>query len=195
MGRPERPLDPLNGPVERLAWQLRQLRNDNGRPSYRRLAQQAHFSASTLAEAAKGQRFPSLEVTLAYAAACGGDPDEWTDRWHATAAELERNRRSAGQPERPPHPGLAAPRTEDTDVFPGRADSPYDLMDAVRRYRLVALFGASGGGRSSLLRAGFLDALTDLAGAPDDRATVIIGVWADFHPDRSPRGVDGGGQP
>lgn len=79
MGRSEQPVDPLAGPVERLAWELRQIRNRAGRPSQRELAERAHFSRSALAEAAAGTRLPGLEVTLAYAAACGGDPPIGSD--------------------------------------------------------------------------------------------------------------------
>src|SRR5690349_18827420 len=85
VGRPEKPVDPSAGPVQRLAWQLRQLREQAGNPSYRLLARRAHYSASTLADAAKGDRLASLEVTLAYVDALGGDTDEWRARWTATA--------------------------------------------------------------------------------------------------------------
>ncbi|NUK13327.1 helix-turn-helix domain-containing protein, partial [Streptomyces lunaelactis] len=85
MGRPEKPLDPQAGPVPRFAWQLRRLRERAGGPSYRALARRAHYSASTLAEAAKGDRLASLAVTLAYVEACGGDCDEWRARWEAVA--------------------------------------------------------------------------------------------------------------
>src|SRR5438132_165283 len=65
MPRPERPLDPADGPVSDFAAQLRELRQAAGNPGYRRLAQRAHYSAATLAAAASGRRLPSLEVTLA----------------------------------------------------------------------------------------------------------------------------------
>ncbi|MFD2683561.1 helix-turn-helix domain-containing protein [Streptomyces phyllanthi] len=66
-------MDPEADPVQRLAWQLRRLRERAGSPSYHALAQRAHYSASTLAEAAKGDRLASPAVTLAYVEACGGD--------------------------------------------------------------------------------------------------------------------------
>lgn len=87
-GRPEAPLDPAAGAVANLAARLRQLREDAGRPSYRRLARTAHYSHSALSQAAAGRVLPSLAVTLAFAQACGGDPQEWTARWHE-AAETE----------------------------------------------------------------------------------------------------------
>jgi hypothetical protein len=84
-GRPERPLDPLDGPLSRFADELRQLRAAAGYPSYRVLAKTAFYSASALSTAASGAAFPSLGITLAYAGACGADQAEWRQRWEAAA--------------------------------------------------------------------------------------------------------------
>ncbi|KIF07110.1 hypothetical protein PL81_03880, partial [Streptomyces sp. RSD-27] len=73
MPRPERLLDPMAGPLEEFAHELRGLRRQAGNPSYRTMAKRAHYSVATLAEAARGLHKPSLKVTLAYVAACGGD--------------------------------------------------------------------------------------------------------------------------
>lgn len=89
MGRPERPVDPEAGPIQRLAWELRRLHEQAGSPSYRQLARRAHYSATTLSEAAGGQRLPSLPVVQAYARACGGDVAKWQDRWRRAAASLQ----------------------------------------------------------------------------------------------------------
>jgi hypothetical protein len=86
-GRPEGPLDPAAGAVANLAARLRQLREDAGRPSYRQLARTAYYSHSALSQAAAGRVLPSLAVTLAFVQACGGNRQEWTARWHETAAE------------------------------------------------------------------------------------------------------------
>src|ERR1041384_207556 len=59
MGRKERPVDPAGGPLQRFAWELRQLREAAGRPTYRSLAAKVHYSASMLAEAAGGREMPS----------------------------------------------------------------------------------------------------------------------------------------
>lgn len=75
MGRPERPLDPDAGPVQRLAYELRALRREAGSPSYRAMAQCAHLSVTALSQAASGKRLPSVAVVRAYAQACGGEPD------------------------------------------------------------------------------------------------------------------------
>jgi hypothetical protein len=87
-GRPERPLDPGDGPLSSFAYQLRQLRAVAGYPTYRDLARTALFSPSVLSTAASGSSFPSLQVTLAFATACGGDIGEWRHRWETAAQAL-----------------------------------------------------------------------------------------------------------
>ncbi|MGP3926278.1 hypothetical protein [Streptomyces sp. 8N616] len=64
------------------------------------MAESAHYSAATLAEAARGLQHPSLAVTLAYAEACGGDVDLWEKRWHAAAEEIANEPESRGSPVR-----------------------------------------------------------------------------------------------
>jgi len=80
VGRPEKPVDPDAGAVQRFAWQLRQLRERAGSPGYRALARRAHYSASTLAEAAKGDRLPSLDVTRSTPDAPWAASVDWTAR-------------------------------------------------------------------------------------------------------------------
>ncbi len=87
MGRPERPLDLQAGPIAELAGQLRELREQAGRPSYAVLARRAHLSQTTLSEAAGGQRLPTWDTTAAYVRACGGDPLTWRQRWDAAAVQ------------------------------------------------------------------------------------------------------------
>lgn len=65
-----------------------------------------------------------------------------------------------------PYLGLASYRSEDADVFFGRARHTADLVGLIRTTAegdggLVVLVGASGAGKSSLLHAGVLPALTD----------------------------------
>ena len=73
MSRTERPLDPNGDPLQAFAARLRTLREDAGRPTYAALARRTHRSPSTLSEAAGGRKFPSLDTTLAYVRALGGD--------------------------------------------------------------------------------------------------------------------------
>lgn len=98
MGRRETALDPSAGPVEEFAYALRALRDRAGTPSYRLLARRAGYSASALSAAAGGAALPSLDVALAYAGACGGEPVEWEARWRRVSAAL------AGHPSPPPTP-------------------------------------------------------------------------------------------
>jgi tetratricopeptide (TPR) repeat protein len=60
---------------------LRQLRREAGNPGYRVLARRTGYGTTTLWEATSGRTVPTLAVTLAYVAACGGDAAEWERRW------------------------------------------------------------------------------------------------------------------
>jgi transcriptional regulator with XRE-family HTH domain len=85
MSRHEQPVKP--GPLHSFATDLRALRAATGL-TYRALARKAGFSSSTLSAAASGVALPTLDVTLAYAGACGGDMPAWEQRWHALATAL-----------------------------------------------------------------------------------------------------------
>jgi transcriptional regulator with XRE-family HTH domain len=100
VARQERPVDPAAGPLQSLAYDLRKLRVENGGMTYRALARKTGYSASTLSEAASGNRKPTLDVLLAYVGALNGDPEEWRARW----AALD----SSPQPSPAPSPEPAA---------------------------------------------------------------------------------------
>ncbi|MFH8403817.1 hypothetical protein ACH4FX_03450 [Streptomyces sp. NPDC018019] len=164
MPRAERPLDPGDSPLLRLAADLRRLRAQAGSPTYRVLAERAHYSAAALSGAAAGRQLPSLAVVSAYVRACGGDARQWERRWREVAAELAAEaavpeRAGAKEGERAPYAGLAAFRPQDADWFFGRERLVGELATRLERQRFVALFGASGAGKSSLLRAGLLPRL------------------------------------
>ncbi|GHE97436.1 hypothetical protein [Streptomyces fumanus] len=162
-GRPEAPVDPGAGPVQRLAYELRKLRSEAGGVTYRVLAQRAGYSVTALSQAAAGQRLPTLPVVLAYAVACGGDPVEWEARWKRTvdavAAASDRAEDGTGTGTVPPYKGLARFEAEDRDRFFGRERLLTEVLELLRGRRLTAVFGASGSGKSSLLRAGVIPAL------------------------------------
>ncbi len=176
MPRPERPVDPGEGPAQRFAVALRELRRSAGNPTYRVLAKRAHYAATTLAQAAAGERLPTLAVALAYVRACDGDGEHWATRWRATAAEVDAMESpAAGMPDpggdRSPYLGLAAYGPGDADRFCGRDRLVAALVDRLARQRFVAVVGASGSGKSSLVRAGLVPALR----ADGDRwSTVLI---------------------
>ncbi|MFK0257983.1 hypothetical protein [Streptomyces sp. NPDC090445] len=160
MPRPERPLDPDTGSLTRFAADLRKLREAAGRPPYRALAKTAHYSSTTLSDAAGGNTFPSLAVTLAYVEACRGDRRAWEARWHAVAAEIAASA-EGGDPgetgrQGTPYAGLSAFQPEDADRFFGRERLTGELLAKVRDRRFLAVFGPSGSGKSSLLRAGLV---------------------------------------
>ncbi|MFG2169305.1 NACHT and WD repeat domain-containing protein [Micromonospora chersina] len=127
------------------------------------MARRAHYSVSTLAEAAKGDRLPSEEVTLAYVAACGGDLAEWRVRWSAVAAAvaaaITQQSDTSGTEERSPYRGLMPYQPEEADWFFGRSALIDRLLNRVERLPLVGVIGASGSGKSSLLRAGLMGAV------------------------------------
>jgi WD40 repeat protein len=157
--RPERPLESADEALVRFAAELRSLREKAGSPTYRELGKVAHYSPSVLSEAANGRARPSLAVTLAYVDACGGDREEWEQRWRAL------DDRPATPPERlddesPPYVGLAAFQADDVDRFFGRDKVVSALRARVGQRRFVGVFGASGSGKSSLLRAGLVAGTT-----------------------------------
>ncbi|WP_086559571.1 helix-turn-helix domain-containing protein [Streptomyces africanus] len=167
MGRREKPVDPDAGPVQRLAHDLRVLREKAGKPPYREIAQRAGYSITAVSQAAAGEQLPSLAVVRAYAEALDGDPDEWERRWREADAEV----RAPAPDERPPYRGLARFEPDDSDLFFGREGLVTDLTELVREHRFAAVFGASGSGKSSLLRAGLIPRLRQAAGA--ERPAVI----------------------
>ncbi|MCF1598728.1 nSTAND1 domain-containing NTPase [Streptomyces muensis] len=161
MGRPERPLDPTASPVSRLAHELRELRRTAGSPSYRRMAETAGFSATSLSQAAAGERLLSLAVVQGYVKACGGDPAEWEPRWKEVEAAVAEAVREESADTAPPYRGLARFEPDDRHLFFGRERMVDELRRLVCDHRFAVLFGASGSGKSSLLRAGLIPALRE----------------------------------
>ena len=68
-------------------------------------------------------------------------------------------RRSATAAEINPYPGLTAFREEDADLFHGRRGEIARLVAALGERSLAAVVGASGAGKSSLVRAGLIPEL------------------------------------
>ncbi|NNN34740.1 helix-turn-helix domain-containing protein [Streptomyces sp. S3(2020)] len=164
MGRREKPLDPGLGAVQRFAYALRKLRDEAGTPTYRSMARQAGYSGPTLSAAAAGERLPTLPVVRAYVVACGGDPEEWARRWKEAVAEVGDARVSDSADDDPgPYPGLARFGTGDEEHFHGRGELVDGLVRLTGRARITAVVGASGSGKSSLLRAGLIPALRGLS--------------------------------
>ncbi|MFG2226696.1 hypothetical protein [Streptomyces sp. NPDC048644] len=156
MGRPENPIDPQSGPVQRFAHELRKLRDEAGTPAYRAMARRAGYSAGTLSQAAAGERLPTLPVLLAYVSACQGDTGYWRQRWEEADEELARLPAPHDEDADPPYRGLARFEPGDAELFFGRDELTSQLTRMARGHRVSALVGASGSGKSSLLRAGLV---------------------------------------
>ncbi|MEX3103775.1 WD40 repeat domain-containing protein [Streptomyces sp. ST1015] len=167
MGRPEKPVDPEAGPVQRFAYDLRALRRAAGNPSYRVMAETAGCSATTLSQAAAGERLPSFAVVHGYVRACGGDPGQWADRWKDVETAV-----ADGEDAPPPYRGLDRFEPADQDLFFGRDRLVEELAELVCGHRFAAVFGASGSGKSSLLRAGLIPRLRQEI-ARRDRPTAL----------------------
>jgi Helix-turn-helix domain/Protein of unknown function (DUF2690) len=73
--------------IEAFARALRDLRAQAGAPSFRRLAAITHYAPSTLAEATRGIRLPTEQVTRAFARACGADEELWAAHWRGVALQ------------------------------------------------------------------------------------------------------------
>ncbi|MGR3936958.1 nSTAND1 domain-containing NTPase [Streptomyces sp. BRA346] len=173
MGRPEKPIDPQDGPVARFAYELRKLRDEAGAPGYRSMARRAGYSAATLSQAAGGERLPTLPVALAYVRACRGDVEEWRHRWEQADAEITAVPRPPEEDGEPPYRGLERFEPGDAELFFGREETTARLEAMARRHRLGAVVGASGSGKSSLLRAGLIPRLRRCGQDADDRPAAV----------------------
>ncbi|MER5933565.1 DNA-binding protein [Streptomyces sp. NPDC002054] len=199
VGRREKPLDPAAGPVAEFAFALRKLRQEAGGPTYSAMARRAGaYSVATLSRAAGGELLPTLPVVLAYVAACGGDPQEWAARWRLVSEELTAAPADDEADEPSPYRGLARFEPGDSELFFGRDRAVADLLALVREHRVVTLFGASGSGKSSLLRAGLIPQLRDTGpGRPRPAAIRILTPGEhplDTHgPLLAPAGAEGDG--
>src|SRR5262249_9802681 len=83
---------------------------------------------------------------------------------------------------RMPYPGLRPFRREETDLFFGREDCINTMIDRLAAARFLAVLGASGTGKASLVRTGFIDALELGAMAPARSAWRVV----DFRPGAAP---------
>lgn len=164
-------MDPDAGPVQRLAHDLRNLREQAGKPTYREMAQRTDYSASALSQAAAGELLPSLAVVLAYASALDAAPTEWERRWRDADRADRESAAARDESTTPPYRGLARFEPGDRELFFGRDELIGELLELVREHRFAAVFGPSGSGKSSLLRAGLIPALGQ--SPPADRPAVI----------------------
>jgi WD40 repeat protein len=169
--------------VQRFASELRKLRQEAGGTTYRTMARGTAYSLTTLSRAAAGDQLPSLPVTLAYVAACGGDSEEWERRWRAADAETTAAAVAADDTD-PPYQGLARFEPGDSERFFGRERLSGEVLALLRGRRFSAVFGPSGSGKSSLLRAGLIPAL-QTEPSPQLRPAAIRILTPGPHPARA----------
>ncbi|MFE6775128.1 hypothetical protein [Streptomyces sp. NPDC057702] len=184
MGRRENPVDPTAGPVQQFAAALRALRRAAGQPTYRVMAERAGFSVSTMSRAAGGEQLPSLAVTLAYVGACGGERAQWERRWRQVSADTHAQL-AAVAAVRSPYRGLARFEPGDHARFFGRDQLTDELVRRVAGHRLVPVFGPSGSGKSSLLRAGLIPRLRQTPPGAGPRPAAIRVLTPGEHPVRA----------
>ncbi|WP_307841012.1 helix-turn-helix domain-containing protein [Streptomyces sp. GESEQ-4] len=170
--------------MQRFASELRKLRAEAGGITYRALAQRAGYSVTTLSQAAAGEQLPTLPVALAYVGACGGDLGEWEARWKEAVEESAGDGSGDDDGSLTPYRGLARFESGDSGLFFGREQLTTDLIDLLRRRRFAAVFGPSGSGKSSLLRAGLIPVLRQTQD-PDLRAAAIRILTPGHRPARS----------
>ncbi|MGV9567979.1 nSTAND1 domain-containing NTPase [Streptomyces sp. NPDC003480] len=173
--------------MARFAAELRKLRVEAGSPTYRVMAQHTGQGASTLSQAAAGERLPTLAVVLAYVKACDGDAAEWEERWRQAAEEAAATADRDDDADAP-YRGLARFEPGHRDLFFGRDALVAELAALLDTHRLVAVVGASGSGKSSLLRAGLIPSLQTSA-TPDRRPAAIRILTPGPHPLGTQAGV------
>jgi transcriptional regulator with XRE-family HTH domain len=79
-GRKEIPITGT-GPVADFARDLRALRDKAGLYN-QKLAKRANYSPSYISAALNGQQMPPVTIIKAIVMACGGNAEEWEQRWH-----------------------------------------------------------------------------------------------------------------
>jgi hypothetical protein len=138
------------------------------------MAATAGFSATTLSQAAAGKRLPSLPVVQGYVRACGGDPGEWEPRWKEAEAVTVAAVRQEEEDAAPPYRGLTRFEPDDRHLFFGRDRMVEELERLVCEHRFAVLLGASGSGKSSLLRAGLIPRLREETAGRDRPAVLRV---------------------
>ncbi|MGA8046193.1 MAG: helix-turn-helix domain-containing protein [Dermatophilaceae bacterium] len=139
----------------------------NAGMSIRDVSRRTEVPVSTLGGYFGGRHLPppNRPDALRELLAAIGVPEEDHDRWLAALRRAARGRRASAPSVSTPYPGLRPYGTDDAATFFGRDRATEDLTRLVHRAHtesdlpLVVVTGASGSGKSSLLRAGLAPSL------------------------------------
>lgn len=134
--------------------------------SVRDVSKRSGIPVSTLGGYFSGRHLPLAtrpDVLRDLLSALGVPPAD-QDPWQATMRRLTTSRSGSGQHEPSPYPGLAAFDESSAPAFHGRDDLVAELREQVGPggpddSRIVVVTGASGSGKSSLIRAGLIPRL------------------------------------
>ncbi|MGU3436235.1 helix-turn-helix domain-containing protein [Actinomycetes bacterium M1A6_2h] len=154
----------------------------------RQVVERSGGSLATVGGWYSGRHVPTPQNSQAFFAlltACGVDDEAERAQWWA--AVLRVRKLAARRPDQTPYKGLDSFEPEDAEWFFGRDQLVAELLSRVEAGvrghgpRLIAVTGASGSGKSSLLRAGLMAAL-DVDSSitrptlpmPDGHAPVLI---------------------
>ena len=200
------PLDRASGSVAAFAGALRDLRQQAGSPTYSALSRRTGLSPSVLSEATRGRRIPTWVTVQAFVLACGGDPQEWRDRWMSAAGQSASSVVSPSPLCAPSTPAVLAPAPEPSvDNGPLDSAEPISAPPRIRewsRFR-VALVTAgvlvSAAAVSTLLSARPSPSMrpSSSQSAPPSRAaldrsaTAAAGAWSRITGPGCPPDTDG----
>ncbi|HCT76342.1 MAG TPA: hypothetical protein DGT23_07085 [Micromonosporaceae bacterium] len=178
-GRKEKELVCAGGPVAGFAGALREARRKAGSPTYRQMAQSAHYSGPALSQAANGAKLPTWPVTAAYLKACGvTELAPWENDWKIARLETKLVRARNGSP---------ATTVSKPDVAPTPREQILDMLNRLGHAKGLSLRAigsqtkicqaalvAKGGPAQTLSSATIHEVLTGQRSLTEDFITVYL---------------------
>ncbi len=143
-GRKEKELETVSGPAAGFAAALREARRQAGSPTYRDMAEGAHYSGPALSQAANGAKVPTWPVTAAYLKACGiTDLAPWQNDWHIAklATKLSKAKGNAANVSYPIHRArtCAVPTVSKDDSPPSPQTQLLDMLRCLGKAKGLSL--------------------------------------------------------
>jgi WD40 repeat protein len=173
---------------EQFAARLARLRSVSGK-SYRRLGAETGLGYATVAGYCTGRHLPQLAVTGQFTrllTALGVPQGEEQEEWLRLLRELRSGTRSWQTGDVNPYPGLSGFEVADAGYFHGREDVVARIVTILGgdAQAAVIVVGASGTGKSSLLRAGLVPVFGESAVLSPGRSP--LAGWAASTADLAP---------